>query len=104
MDRGEIWWADLDAPLGRRPVLILTRSAAVPVRDQVVVAQVTRTVHGILCEVPLDLADGMPKPCVVNCDVLLTVRKSRLHSRITALSSAKLADVEKALKFAMEIP
>ena len=47
MNRGEVWWADLAAPVGRRPVLILTRSGAVPVRNQVVVAQVTRTVHGI---------------------------------------------------------
>lgn len=39
MDRGEVWWADLPSPVGRRPVLIVTRSAAVAVRDQVVVAR-----------------------------------------------------------------
>jgi mRNA interferase MazF len=60
MNRSEVWWADLPPPLGRRPVLILTRSAAVAVRDQVVVAQVTTTVHQLPCEVPLTRADGMP--------------------------------------------
>jgi len=103
MDRSEVWWADLPSPMGRRPVLILTRTAAVGVRNQVVVAQVTTTIHGLPCEVPLTSADGLPKSCVVNCDVLLTVPKSRLISRIAKLSRAKMDEVNLALKFAMEI-
>jgi mRNA interferase MazF len=103
MDRSEVWWADLPAPMGRRPVLILTRSAAVPIRNQVVAAQITTTVHHLPSEVSLTRADGMPKNCVVNCDVLITVPKARLTSRITKLSQAKMNDVHQALKFAMEI-
>ncbi|MDX1947468.1 MAG: type II toxin-antitoxin system PemK/MazF family toxin [Pirellulaceae bacterium] len=103
MDRSEVWWADLPPPLGRRPVLILTRTAAVPVRNQVVVAQITTTVHNLPCEVPLTPADGLPRNCVANCDVLLTVPKARLVSRIAKLSSAKMDEVHQALKFAMEI-
>jgi mRNA interferase MazF len=85
-------------------VLILTRSAAVPVRNQVVVAQITTTVHNLPSEVALSPADGMPQNCVVNCDVLLTVPKSRLTSRIARLSGQKMNDVHTALKFAMEVP
>jgi mRNA interferase MazF len=103
MDRGEVWWADLPPPVGRRPVLIVTRSAAVAVWDQVVVAQVTRTTHGLPCEVALTQADGMPRDSFANCDVLLTVPKSRLARRITQLGSAKMREVNNALKFAMEI-
>ena len=103
MDRGEVWWADLPPPVGRRPVLILTRSAAVTARNQVVVAQVTRTAHGLPCEVALTRADGMPRDSFANCDVLLTVPKSRLTRRITLLGAAKMRDVNNALKFAMEI-
>lgn len=77
MDRGEVWWADLPPPVGRRPVLLLTRSAAVSARNQIVVAQVTRTIHNLPCEVPLGRSDGMPRECVVNLDVLITVPKSR---------------------------
>src|SRR5688500_9818057 len=102
MDRSEVWWADLPPPIGRRPVLILTRSAAVAVRNQVVVAQIT-TVHGIAAEVALSRADGMPRDCVVNCDLLMTVPKARLTSRIAKLSPAKMDEVQRALKFAMEI-
>ena len=104
MDRGDIWWADLPPPVGRRPVLILTRSAAVAVRNQIVVAQVTRTIHGIAAEVPLTTADGMPRDCVINCDVLVTVPKLRLVRRMTRLSSAKMNEVHHALRFALELP
>jgi mRNA interferase MazF len=103
MDRSEVWWADLPPPMGRRPVLILTRSAAVRVRNQVVVAQITSAVHRLPCEVALTASDGMPKPCVVNCDVLMTVSKSRFLTRIAKLSPTKMAEVVQALKFAMEI-
>jgi mRNA interferase MazF len=84
--------------------LIVTRSEAVAARNQVVVAQVTRTAHGLPCEVALTQADGMPQASFANCDVLLTVPKSRLTRRITQLSAAKLGEVNNALKFAMEIP
>src|SRR5687768_3883223 len=104
MDRSEVWWADLPPPLGRRPVLILTRSAAVAVRNQVVVAQITTTVHGLRSEVTLTPADGLPRDCVVNCDVLLTVPKARLTTRIAKLSQGRMNSVAQALKFAMELP
>ena len=103
MDRGEVWWANLPVPIGRRPVIILTRGAAVISRNQVVVAQITRTVHGVASEVALTPADGMPQSCVVNCDVLLTVPKNRFGSCITKLSAAKMGDVANALRFALEI-
>lgn len=104
MDRSEVWWADLPPPMGRSPVLILTRSTAVAARNQLVVAQITTTVHRLACEVPLTKSDGVPRDCVINCDVLLTVPKARLISRIAKLSQAKMDEVHKALKFAMEIP
>ena len=103
MTRGEVWWADLEQSIGTRPVLIITRSAAVPARNQLVVAQITRTARGLASEVPLTTADGMPKSCVINCDVIFTVPKNLFRSRITTLSPTKLAEVEQALKFALEL-
>ena len=103
MKRGEVWWADLPAPIGRRPVLIVTRSAVVPHRNQLVVAEITRTVRQIASEVPLSAADGMAKDCVVNCDVLLTVPKNRFLNQVTTLSPDRMSDVECSLKFALEL-
>ena len=77
--------------------------AVVPLRDQLVVAVITRTVRRIASEVPLSTADGMAKDCVVNCDVLLTVPKNRFLNQVTTLSASRMADVERSLKFALEL-
>ena len=54
MRRGEVWWADLPPPAGRRPVLITTRDSAITVHDALTVAPVTRTLWHIPVEVTLD--------------------------------------------------
>ncbi len=72
-----------------------------PRRNQLVVAQVTRTVRGLASEVRLTTADGMPQDCVVNCDVLLTVEKHLFQHYITPPSASRTAEVEAALKFAL---
>ena len=53
MRRGEVWWAELPQPVGRRPVLLLSRDAAYSVRTPVTVAIVTRTIRNIPVEVLL---------------------------------------------------
>lgn len=103
MRRGEVWWARIPKPVGTRPVVLLTRDAAIRVRTRVTVAVVTQTVRGIPVEVPLGTADGMPKPCVVNTDVLQTIPKDVLLNRVTVLSSARLAAVGRAVRFALAL-
>ena len=103
MRRGEVWWAELPQPIGRRPVLLLSRDTAYRVRTAVTVAVITRTIRNIPTEVPLDQEDGMPAKCVVNLDDILTIPKSRLTERITALSPEKMSVVAKAIAFALEL-
>lgn len=103
MQRGEVWWADLPTPVGRRPVLLLSRNAAYRVRNAITVAEVTRTVWGLPVEVPLDTADGMPYACVVNLDTLVTIPKRLLQKRICALTGAKMQMVNDAIKYALNI-
>jgi mRNA interferase MazF len=43
--QGEVWWAQAEDK--RRPVLVVTRSDAIPVLTRPVVAPITRTVRGI---------------------------------------------------------
>ena len=103
MHRGEIWWAKLPAPVGRRPVLLLSRDAAYRVRKSVTVAAVTRTIRNIPVEVPLDMEDGMAEKCVVNLDDIMTIPKPLLTERITTLSKDKMALVSRAISFALHI-
>ncbi len=103
MRRGEVWWADLPPPVGRRPVVLLSRDAAYRVRTAVTVAPVTRTLRDIPTEVPLDQKDDLPARCVVNLDDIATIPKALLTQRIAVLSSEKMMDVEAAIRFALDL-
>ncbi len=103
MRKGEIWWAELPKPSGRRPVLILTRDEAVRVRDYITIAELTTNNRHISTEVPLKKEDGLPKECVVNLGVINTVPKGLLDEFIVTLSDEKMQAVEKALKFALDL-
>ena len=101
MKRGEIWWAELGLPVGRRPVLLLSRNEAYAVRELVMVAPLTTRVRGIPSEVPLGDEDGVPRPCVINLDTIATVAKASLRERLTNLSGDKLKAVDEALHFSL---
>lgn len=104
MRRGEVWWADLPLPLGRRPVVLLSRDEAYAVRNAVTVAEVTSTIRGIPVEVNLGPEDGLPKKCVVNLDTIVTIRKELLIERITVLRNENIEQINAAIKFALSIP
>lgn len=95
-----MWWADLPAPAGRRPVVLLSRDDAYTVRALVIVAPVTTRRRGIPVEVVLGPDDGLPRPCVANLDTVTTIPKRLLTSRLTSLSPDRLDEVERALMFA----
>ena len=103
MRRGEVWWAELPLPIGRRPVVLLSRDAAYRVRTSVTVGTVTRTIRDIPVEVPLGMEDGMTEKCVVNLDDILTIPKARLTERITTLSPQKMTAVARAIIFALDL-
>jgi mRNA interferase MazF len=104
MQRGEVWWAELPLPLGRRPVVLLSRNEAYSVRNAVTVAEVTSTIRGIPVEVELGPEDGLPKKCVVNLDTLVTMRKNLLIERIVLLRDEKIDRIDSAIKFALSLP
>lgn len=103
MKRGEVWWADLPAPLGRRPVLLLSRDEAYRVRSAVAVAEITTTARDIPVEVPLGKEDGLPKTCVANLDTIVTIGKELIKEYICSLSIGKIEAVDSAIKFALDL-
>ena len=98
MKRGEVWWAKLDK---KRPVVLLSRNEAYEVRSLVIVAPATTTVRGFAVEVKVGKREGLKRDCVVNCDWLVTVPKEDLLERAGALGSAKLRQLDDALRFAL---
>ena len=104
MRRGEVWWAQLPLPIGKRPVVLLSRNEAYNVRTAVTVAEVTSTVRGIPVEVELGPEDGLPKKCVVNLDTIVTIRKDMLIERISFLRGEKIEKINGAIRFALSLP
>jgi mRNA interferase MazF len=103
MRRGEVWWAELPLPIGRRPVALLSRDEAYAVRNAVTVAEVTTTIRGIPVEVELGPEDGLPKKCVVNLDTIVTIRKDLLIERIAILRDEKIELINSAIKFTLSL-
>jgi len=99
--RGEIWWAELATPAGRRPVLLLSRNEAYAVRELVTVAPVTTRIRHISSEVSLGPKEDLPRQCVVNLDSITTIAKRGLCDRLTSLNPDKLKEVEVAIHFAL---
>lgn len=96
--RGEIWFAG--TPGGDRPVLVLTRDPVADRIGSVVVAAVTRTVRGLISELPLSPADGVPTACVVNFDNVHTISRESLRRRIATLPPGRMADACRRLQAA----
>src|SRR5437667_5665138 len=72
MRRGEVWWAQLPPPVGRRPVVLVSRDEAYAIRELVTVVPITTQVRGIPVEVPLGRDEGLPRRSVANTDTLTT--------------------------------
>lgn len=103
MHRGEVWWAELPPPAGRRPVVLLSRNEAYAVRNAITVAPITSTIRGIPVEVLLGPGDGLPKRCAVNLDTIVTIRKALLRERIAALKKDKIDALDDAIRFALAL-
>jgi len=103
MQKGEIWWARLPEPIGKRPVVLLSRDEAYSVRNAITVAEITSTIRNIPVEVSLGPEDDLPKKCVINFDTIITIRKELLVERITILEPDKIDEVNKAIKFALDM-
>lgn len=93
--QGEIWWAEAEDK--RRPVLVVTRSDAIPVLTWIVVAPVTRTVRRIPTELPLDTRHGLPVECVASFDNVQPIRRTFLTERVGRLEVDELPEICRAL-------
>lgn len=103
MKRGEIWWARMPEPSGRRPVVLVSREAAYTVRASITVVEVSTTIRGIPSEVPLGPREGMKRKCVANADNVLTIPKRWLEARIAPLQPEKVEQLDRALRFALAL-
>ena len=101
---GELWWCE-PADIGRRPVVVLSRDAAIPRLRRALVAPCTTTVRGLASEVLLEPGDDpVPQRCAVNLDSIESVSVGVLVQRLGRLADDRMRQICAALETAVDCP
>ncbi|MGL4176477.1 MAG: type II toxin-antitoxin system PemK/MazF family toxin [Dermatophilaceae bacterium] len=99
-ERGDVWWADLD-DAGRRPVVVLSRDAAIRGRRRCLVAACSTSRRGLPSEVALEPGDDpVPRACVIQLDAVTDVPVRVLTTRLGRLGVHRMREVCAALAVA----
>ncbi len=99
--RGEVWWCEL-AEVGRRPVVVLSRDAAIPRLRRTLIGPCTTTIRGIPSEVLLEPGeDPVPRTSVINLDSVESVSLGTLVERLGRLSEERMRQICEALEIAV---
>jgi mRNA interferase MazF len=100
--RGELWWCELPG-VGRRPVVVLSRDAAIPRLRRALVAPCTTTIRSIPSEVVLDPGeDPVPRRSAVNLDSVESVSLGVLVERLGRLADSRMREICVALSVAVD--
>jgi len=100
--RGELWWCELPE-IGRRPVVVLSRDAAIPRLRRALIAPCTTTIRGLPSEVVLEPhEDSISRRSAVNLDSVESVSVAVLVERIGSLSGVRMREICRALKVASD--
>jgi mRNA interferase MazF len=99
--RGEVWWCE-PPEIGRRPVVVLSRDAAIPRLRRALIAPCTTTIRGLPSEVVLEPGvDPVPRVCAVNLDSVESASTAILTERLGRLASERMESICRALAVAV---
>jgi mRNA interferase MazF len=104
MKQFDIMWAELPDPIGRRPVLLLTRSAGYVYLNKVTIVEVTSTIRNIPQEVKLGRPEGLLHTSVANFDNVHVIPKALLREPIGSISPRRYSECKRALGYALDWP
>jgi len=91
------------ADIGRRPVVALSRDAAIPRLGRTIIAPCTTTIRGLPSEVLLAVDDDpIPRTSAINLDSIESVAVGVLVERFGRLSDARMREVCAALEIAVD--
>lgn len=91
--RGEVWWCELP-DVSRRPVVVLSRDAAIPRLRRTLIAPCTTNIRGLPSEVVLEAGDDpVPLRSAVNLDSVESVPVATLTDRLGRLSDERMREV-----------
>ena len=104
MRQYEIRWANMPGPIGRRPVLLLSRTPAYDYLNKVIIVEITSTIRRIPQEMNVGQEEGLARPSVVNFDNIHVVAKTVLEERIGYIDLVRETEVKRALGYALDWP
>jgi mRNA interferase MazF len=91
------------AEIGRRPVVVMSRDAAIPRLGRSLVAPCTTTIRGLASEVVLEPdVDPIPRRCAVNLDSVESVPIAVLIDRVGRLADSRMREICAALEVAVD--
>jgi mRNA interferase MazF len=100
--RGELWWCE-PPEIGRRPVVVISRDAAISRLRRAIIAPCTTNIRGLLSEVVLEPnEDPVSRRSAVNLDSVESVSLGVLTDRIGRLSDARMGEICRALAVAVD--
>ena len=100
--RGEVWWCELP-DVSRRPVVVLSRDAAIPRLRRTLIAPCTTNIRGLPSEVVLEAGDDpVPLRSAVNLDSVESVSVTTLTDRLGRLSDERMREVCSAQSIAVD--
>lgn len=100
--RGEVWWCELPE-ISRRPVVVLSRNAAIPRLRRALIAPCTTTIRGLASEVLLEPGgDPIPHRSAVNLDSVESVSVGTLTERLGRLGDDRMREICSALAVAVD--
>lgn len=91
--RGELWWCE-PPEIGRQPVVVLSRDAAMPRLRRALVAPCTTMIRGLPSEVVLEPGDDpIERRGAVDLDSVESVSVGVLVERLGTLSSTRMSEM-----------
>jgi len=87
MKQGDVYWGQ--AADKRRPLMVVSRSTAIPILNRLVVAPITTTIRGIPQEIAIPDSVGLRFDCVASMDNLFAIPKQMLGDRVGAIPDAR---------------
>jgi mRNA-degrading endonuclease toxin of MazEF toxin-antitoxin module len=103
MKRGDVGKADGGAKAGERPVVILTRSAAIPYLNKVTVAEITTQGKGSPTEVDIDQRANLREHSFVQLDNIQTIPTQRLIKCVGTLDGSVMKVITEIVVLALPL-
>lgn len=103
--RGDVYWIDLDPPIGRRPAVVIQNDIGNEVSGNIILAIITTAFRGKSYPTDVVLPDGtLPqKNCRVLAGTIMTVEREDLDTYEITLATDIMKQIDSALRVSLAL-